>query len=292
MKKCILCDGINLDTIYNGQIRSGSFKKLTTESFAVIKCKSCGIGKLEPFPKLDYTSSEYRELYNDTSQISKYIQMHDHEQIPRISSIGIEKFRNKVIADLGCGGGSFLDAVKGVASKTIGIEPFTGYHKSLKNRGHEVFSSIEEIDAKYLNNLDIIISFGVIEHTNNPIEYLQGAFTLLKKNGELYIETDNVNDFLMGIELDEFKQFFYRTSHYWYFDDSSLKKSLEIVGFENIKVGFRHGYDLSNTLLWLRDRIPTGVGKIKSISKNCNSSWVNYLEQSGQAELLHFSAVK
>jgi len=292
MKKCILCDGIDLDTIYNGQIRSGNFKKITTESFSVIKCKSCGIGKLEPIPKLDYTSSEYRELYNDTSQISEYIEMHDHEQTPRISIIGIEKFRNKVIADLGCGGGSFLDTIKGVASKTIGIEPFTGYHKSLKNRGHEVFSSIEDIDDKYLNNLDIIISFGVIEHTTNPIEYLQGAFTLLKKGGELYIETDNVNDFLMGLELDEFKQFFYRTAHYWYFDDSSLKKSLEIAGFENIKVGFRHGYDLSNTLLWLRDRIPTGVGKIKNISKNCNSSWANYLEQSGQAELLHFSAVK
>jgi len=292
MKKCILCDGIDLDTIYNGQIRSGNFKKITTESFSVIKCKSCGIGKLEPIPKLDYTSSEYRELYNDTSQISEYIEMHDHEQTPRISIIGIEKFRNKVIADLGCGGGSFLDTIKGVASKTIGIEPFTGYHKSLKNRGHEVFASIEDVDDKYLNNLDIIISFGVIEHTTNPIEYLQGAFKLLKKGGELYIETDNVNDFLMGLELDEFKQFFYRTAHYWYFDDSSLKKSLEIAGFENIKVGFRHGYDLSNTLLWLRDRIPTGVGKIKNISKNCNSSWANYLEQSGQAELLHFSAVK
>ena len=134
MKKCILCGGIELDTIYKGQIRSGKFKKLTTESFSVIKCKSCGIGKLKPFPKLNYTSSEYRELYNDTSQISEYIQMHDHEQIPRISSIGIEKFRNKVVADLGCGGGSFLDIVKGVTSKTIGIEPFTGYHKSLKNR--------------------------------------------------------------------------------------------------------------------------------------------------------------
>ena len=93
-----------------------------------------------------------------------------------------------------------------------------------------------------------------------------GEIILLKNGGELYIETDNINDFLMGIELDEFKQFFYRTAHYWYFDDSSLKKSLEIVGFKNIKVGFRHGYDLSNTLLWLRDRIPTGIGKIKIAS--------------------------
>ena len=76
------------------------------------------------------------------------------------------------------------------------------------------------------------------------------------------------------------------------FGQAACKKSLEIVGFENIKIGFRHGYDLSNTLLWLRDHIPTGVGKIKNISKNCNSSWANYLEQSGQAELLHFSAVK
>jgi len=176
--------------------------------------------------------------------------------------------------------------------KTIGIEPFTGYHESLKNRGHEVFPSIESINNEYMNTIDIIISFGVIEHTTNPIVYLEGAYSLLKKGGVIYLETDNLNDFLMKIKLDEYMQFFYRTAHYWYFDDFSLKKTLGIVGFENVKIDFRHGYDLSNTLLWLRDRRPTGVGKINNISNDCDSSWINYLEKSGQAELLHFSASK
>ena len=112
MNKCIVCNGKDFDTIYNGQIRAGSFKKLTSESFSVIKCKSCGIGKLDPFPELDYTSSEYREMYNDTSKDSDYLIMHDKEQTPRISKIGIEMFRNKIVLDFGCGGGYLLASYK------------------------------------------------------------------------------------------------------------------------------------------------------------------------------------
>ena len=44
--------------------------------------------------------------------------------------------------DFGCGGGSFLDSIKGIAKKTIAVEPFVGYHESLKLRGHEVYSDI------------------------------------------------------------------------------------------------------------------------------------------------------
>ena len=195
-----------------------------------------------------------------------YIKVHDKEQTPIISSIGIENFRNKVVVDYGCGGGSFLDLVKGVASKTIGVEPFKGYHNSLSSRGHEVYSSIKKINSQRFGSIDIIVSFGVIEHTKNPVEYLKGAYKLLKKGGKIYIETDNVNDFLMKMKIIEFERFFYRTAHYWYFDDMTLKRSLEIAGFKNINVGFRHGYDLSNALLWLRDRKPSGNSKIKNIS--------------------------
>jgi len=36
MNKCLVCNGKDLDTIYNGQIRAGSFKKLTSELLLVL----------------------------------------------------------------------------------------------------------------------------------------------------------------------------------------------------------------------------------------------------------------
>lgn len=64
------------------------------------------------------------------------------------------------------------------------------------------------------------------------------------------------------------------------------------AGFTNIKCGFRNGYDLSNALAWLRNREPTGLGLIKNISNDYNSTWINFIEKSKQAELLHFPASK
>jgi len=77
-------------------------------------------------------------------------------------------FRDKIVLDYGCGGGAFLDLVSGLSEKTLGIEPFSGYHESLIGRDHEVFSNIESAQLKYKNQVDSIVSFGVLEHVENP----------------------------------------------------------------------------------------------------------------------------
>jgi len=292
MNNCKICGDLDYETIYNGKIRAGTHLVMTSEVFDVTQCKECKLAGLSPIPKINYSSSEYRELYNNTSEVKDFILNHDHEQTPRISKIGIENFRDKVVVDMGCGGGTFLDAISGVAQKTIGIEPYVGYHSSLSQRGHEVYSSTQESLHKFEKCADVIISFGVIEHIENPLEYLHDAYSLLKKGGIIYLETDNLDDFLMKMNIPEFEQFFYRTAHIWYFERNSLRRIMEIAGFEKISEGFRHGLDLSNAFMWMKDRVPTGTGKVKNICSFSNDAWRRHLEESGQAELLHFSAVK
>lgn len=289
--KCLSCDADEYTIIYSGPIRSGSFGRETDKPFDVVKCSKCGLTKLKDFPKVDYDSSSYRDDYNDTADIENYIELHDSEQSPRIERIGIEKFRNKTVLDYGCGGGAFLDLIKGVAIHTIAIEPFDGYHKSLQERGHEVFKYAKDA-KKYEGKVDIVTTFGVIEHVKNPLAMLTDIYELLSENGTSYIETDNLNDVLMHFDIPEFNRFFYRTAHYWYFDDSSLKNLCQKAGFNNIKSGFRHGYDLSNTFKWLKDRRPTGVDQLDFIDSVLNEVWCASLEKYGLAELLYFEVKK
>ena len=290
-KECLYCESKINTIIYSGPIRSGSFGKETEELFDVVKCSKCGLTKLKDLPKVDYDSSSYRDDYNDTSDIETYLQLHDSEQSPRIKRIGIEKFRNKSVLDYGCGGGAFLDLIKGVAIHTIAIEPFDGYHKSLQERGHEVFKYAKDA-KKYEGKVDIVTTFGVIEHVKNPLTMLTDIYDLLSENGTSYIETDNLNDVLMHFDIPEFNRFFYRTAHYWYFDDSSLKNLCQKAGFNNVKSGFRHGYDLSNTFKWLKDRRPTGVDQLDFIDSVLNEVWCASLEKYGLAELLYFEVKK
>ena len=289
---CISCGSTDFNSEYKGKIRSGRWPDLTKETFSIVSCKKCELAFLEPFPEIDYSESDYRKNYNNSDEINTYFITHDQEQTPRINKIGIEKFRRKKILEFGCGGGSFLDAVKGVSEHTVAVEPFKGYHSSLLQRQHEVFSSSEEALNKYRNKIDIIVSFGVIEHVKDPNQFLQEAYELLVEGGELILETDNKDDFLMNMDLPEFKMFYYRTAHYWYFNEKSLKNLCINSNFRNIEMNYRHGYDLSNVFHWLLDKKPTGLAKTTGISSYSNEAWRLFLEESGQAELLHVTATK
>ena len=285
--KCILCDNIDFEVVYDGIIRSGSPGKLTKENHQIIKCKSCGITKIKEFPKIDYDSGKYRLEYNDSSAISDYYSTHDEEQNERISKIGIQNFRNKIVLDFGCGGGSFLDLIKGVAKKTIGIEPNVEYLDSLICKGHEIYRSIEECENLY-GKVDIVISFGVIEHIKNPLDYLISSYNLLKPGGKLYLETDNLDDILFQFNIPHFNSFYYRTVHNWYFDKDSLKLLSEKAGFSFVQPGFRHGYGLSNTLNWLDVKSPKGNVQLPFINEALDYNWKKTLEKEGFAELLYF----
>lgn len=289
--KCINCKKKDFKIIYDGKIRSGSYGKNTDGNHKIIQCNNCGLTRMEDFVKIDYISDSYRLSYNDSNKITDYFKNHDHEQNGRINKIGIENFRDKIVLDFGSGGGSFLDLVKGVSSRTIAIEPFTGFHKSLKERGHLVYSNIKEC-GEYIDKVDIIISFGVIEHIDNPLDYLKSAFSLIKKGGKMYIETDNLKDILMQFKIPKFNSFYFRTVHTYYFDSKSLKLLCKNAGFKKINIDYRHGYGISNTFNWLKDLKPSGNSSLKFISEDLNDFWIKYLEKKGMAELLHFEIIK
>ena len=191
MTSCDLCNTQEYEVIYDGVIRDGVVGKKTTIKHQVVKCCGCGLVRLldNPLTMEYYQSDEYRNAYNETSNPSDYIEMHDNEQPPRLNKIGADFFRDKVVLDYGCGGGAFLDLVRGLSEETLGVEPFSGYHDSLKRRGHEIFSDIKIAQSKYKDQVDSIVSFGVLEHVENPQQYLKDAYGLLKKGGKMYLET-------------------------------------------------------------------------------------------------------
>jgi len=239
-----------------------------------------------------YQSDEYRNAYNETSNSSDYIKMHDNEQPPRLDKIGADFFRDKTVLDYGCGGGAFLDLVSGLSGKTLGIEPFSGYHESLIGRGHKIFPDIETAQSEYKDQVDSVVSFGVLEHVENPQQYLKDAYGLLKKGGKMYLETDNFHDILIKLNITSFYEFFYRTAHLWYFEDKTLKQMTEQAGFSDIKISFRHNFDMSNVMLWLRDNKPTGNGKLDFLSNGVDQNWIEFVESSGLADLVCIEMTK
>ena len=91
----------------------------------------------------------------------------------------------------------------------------------------------------------------------------------------------------MSLMPDDFPSFFYRTQHRWYFDANSLKFCAKSAGFEIAEMKYIHRYAMSNTLHWLRDKLPTGVKKIQGINALADNFWKGYLESTHQSDNLY-----
>ena len=74
----------------------------------------------------------------------------------------------------------------------------------------------------------------------------------LQSCGYVLIEVPHANDFLLNyLACDEFKQFTLWSQHLVLHTRESLRKTLEFVGFKNVKIEGVQRYPLSNHLNWL-----------------------------------------
>ena len=288
---CKICSSKNIQEEYYGKIRSGEYGKWTKSDYSVYLCNNCKIRFLGRFkPDQFYESEEYRKEYNGSAKIEQYQALHDWQQNDRIHRIGIENFRNKVVADFGSGGCSFLDSVYGFASETIAIEPAVFFHNSIKKR-HRVFSYGNELIEQRIE-VDIATSFDVIEHVSQPVEFLQDIYKSLKPGGKVVISTDNFDNILNDLVPERYCQFNFRTAHLYYFNKDSMKYLMDMVGFKKYSIGFYHGLDISNLIYWLKLGQPTGKGKYQLFNEEFNHIYCNYLEKNGKASELWVEGIK
>jgi SAM-dependent methyltransferase len=282
------CGAAAARRVYQGPIRAGKFGQQTVESYQVLECDPHGLQYLSPFPVVDYSDDSYRIAVNDSADIEQYFRLHGPQQPGYLRLIQPYLQAGQVVADVGCGGGALLDLVKTeTGGKTIAIEPFTGYHDSLATRDHRVYSTVEEVRASVGSDfVDVALSIHVIEHTVDPVEYLQDVHALVRPGGVLIVVTPNLNDFLMHADPARMAPFFYRRVHNYYFTAESLGWVGSLAGWEPAEPLFYHEFGMSNALLWLRDATPSGHTRLAGIDESADHYWIEYLQKTGQANNL------
>jgi len=287
---CDICGEKQFEVVYFGDIRDGAYENIHNNA-SVYQCHKCGIQRLLELDCISpeyYQTGEYREKLNQSLALNNEIE--EHELLNRFTfeSIWPLSVRNKNVLDVGCGTGSLLDAVKNISKSQVGIEPCQPYLDSIINKGYEAYQSIQLcIDKQGCNRFDIAFSIQVIEHVLNPKIFLEEILTLLKPGADLVVSTPNRNDILMSLLPTEFKPFFYRTPHRWYFDKKSLEFCAHSAGFEVVETKHIHRYGMANTLHWLRGKQPAGMKKIKGIDMLADGLWKTYLESTNQSDNLY-----
>ena len=282
---CALCGSSERDVLYAGPIRTGRFGEVTADPRTVWRCLGCGAGRLAA-EAVDYATDEYRTLVDGGGTAEDYHRLHDAEQADKLGRLGTDGLRGKVLMDVGCGAGSFLDLARGFCETTIGIEPSSTLRAAAAAKGHVTFDLCHDVGREWRGRVDLAVCFSVVEHVDDPLALLREIAALLRPGGELLLSTPNRDDFLLALLPAEYGSFFYRRVHLWYFDAASLAGLLVRAGLRDPAVTHHHRFDLSNAALWLRDKRPTGVGKWPA-PPGADEVFRALLQSSGRSDYLY-----
>lgn len=212
-----------------------------------VKCNNCGF--IYQNPQLD--ANDMKILYDKFRDFSLRNETPD-DYFDRITSLAPEKSENysKVatikkylpelinvpgkILDIGCGGGVFLYTFSQHFHnwQLNGVEPTVSFAElaSRRLKSNVIAESYEQGIAG--SDYDLIILNHVIEHTEDPKDFLKSIFNDLNDGGYLYLECPHEDDFnLLDKSHDRFK-----LQHNWYFGFDSFRKIIEASGFKEISI--------------------------------------------------------
>jgi len=233
MNPCLICQG-----------ELKHFRTINT--YKLTECTGCGIiGLINPQADQDQfikntrnqsdpsktieTSTGY-DYFSFPEYVEKYQPIFDFFFRQRLNRLAVHGIKSGAdILDAGCGYGFFVKHLSdhGFEADGIDIEPnCVEYAKntlSLKNIYHSSLEQFNKADKKY----NAIVSCDVLEHCKNPMAFIESCKGLLKKDGLLYLQVPNVIGFRIpyGYSLG-------LPYHIWHYNPKSLKRLLEINGFE------------------------------------------------------------
>jgi len=103
----------------------------------------------------------------------------------------VENLRNKIVLDVGCGMGRFMEVVQPYAKEVIGIDlsfAVDSAHENLKKFDNVHFIQADVFNLPLKNNtFDYIYSIGVLHHTPDTKKAFMKLPCILKSGGEIAI---------------------------------------------------------------------------------------------------------
>jgi 2-polyprenyl-3-methyl-5-hydroxy-6-metoxy-1,4-benzoquinol methylase len=147
-----------------------------------------------------------------------------------------EKYRDTGnILDIGCGQGDFLFAARKRNWNVYGSEYSKAATDLCEKRGIKMYKG--HLTKNIFDNIkfDVISSFEVIEHINNPNDFMSLINHKLQDNGLVYCTTPNFNSLLRNFEKDKFMMIAY-PEHISFYTKHSIKYLGMKNNFKSLKV--------------------------------------------------------
>ena len=159
------------------------------DGFRLFRCESCGTTVTDPYP----TNEELMAYYSNYAQTGNYLKKQDRKfkrglgRVKRMLRAGAP---GKRFLDIGCSIGAVTAAAAslGLDAYGIDIDPQTleVAKQQYGDRAKFDFISVEALAARG-DKFDMIYMSEVVEHVNNPEEFIAAIASLLNTGGLLYL---------------------------------------------------------------------------------------------------------
>ncbi|MEX0452000.1 class I SAM-dependent methyltransferase [Spiribacter sp. 218] len=230
------------------------------EQVKVYKCKKSGVIFLDTILSAGAEEFEGKSGYGFYGQISRdeMERQYHYDNLQRRRKYG-PLVKNKNWIDIGAGSGATLNCLSDIAKSSMAVEPKKGARANLVGQGYTAYASIKDAVAECEGAVDVVSLIQTLPYIDEPIEELERTRNLLTPGGRIFIEVPHANDALLSFyNLDAFRDFTYHSELLILHTRQSLKKTLEVAGFEGVVVEGVQRYPLSNHLYWLANGRPGG----------------------------------
>ena len=263
-KKCLCCNNINLNEIINLGLHSFADRfipknklRIKDPKYPLILdiCKNCSYvqSRYITDPKKRYISIDY----SYTSSNSNYSKNHWIDFANNLEKK--IKLQNKKIIEIGSNDGFLSYELKKKGAHVLGVDASEFMVKLSKKKINAVQSIFTFKESKKIKKLfgdaDIIIANNVFNHSDKPLDFLEGVKNLLKKDAIFIFEQPNFTQGVLSLKFDQIYH-----EHISYLTVKNIKSLLKYSGLKtiSIKKNNYHG------------------GSLRTIASNINSKYKEF----------------
>ena len=222
-------------------------KEFLKDTFQYVKCFHCSSLFVSPRPTENMINKFYAESPTSKFWANRFFPETEgarKEKIfrPRAKAIASLlkelKFENRLIlADIGCGYGSFLEEMKkvGICDEIFGIEPSAELAACSRAKGFRVIEKPLEMIKNDEINVSCLTSFELVEHLYSPLKFLKNVNDILDENGIFIFTTLTISGFDLLL-LGEKSKSISPPHHINFMSTEGLVILLERAGFEILNI--------------------------------------------------------
>lgn len=127
--------------------------------------------------------------------------------------------QNSVILDMGAGEGAMSQRLFDSGYKVVALDMNKENFKAFGPEFHQInFNNVDQVNIfaeKYKEHFDVVLGLEVIEHLENPWEYIRLLKKMVKKGGKIIITTPNTASWLSRF-------YFLFTGKFYSFNEQSV----------------------------------------------------------------------